>query len=307
MKDATNTNPIRPERLDWDGIKTFHALAQNRSVRAAASALGIHHSTVSRRIDTLELQLNARLFDRQPEGFVLTLAGERLRTAAAAIDSQLVEVQRELAGTDNDLSGRLLVTMAEPLLTLLFAPRLNEFAAAYPNLELGLLPTMNLLDVSRREADIAIRMDNNPPETLIGRRLFPYAKAAYANPAYLEAIQFDDDPSAARWLGWQVTDGPHPAWVAETEFPELPCWGAFPEPASQLAAARAGLGLTEHACFMADRDPQLVRVGRRPPQPARDIWILSHTDLRGTARVRAFTDFADRIIRDAEGPLTGQL
>ncbi|MEM1053382.1 MAG: LysR family transcriptional regulator, partial [Pseudomonadota bacterium] len=242
------------KELNWENVKTFAIVVQVGSVRRAAQELGVHHSTISRRIDALEYALGARLFDRQPGGYVLTHPGETLLHAVQSSGHQLNEAMRSVAGADGELSGVLTVTMAEPLAAYAFGPRLSEFVAQHKDIELRVLATNEHLDVSRREADIAIRMDNNPPETLVGKRMFPYYQTVYASPDYLDRNDLARNPEAGRWLGWDASEDRHPEWTKASEFPAVPVWGSFPNLALQVAAARGGLGLALLPCFLGDRE-----------------------------------------------------
>lgn len=292
---------------DWEDIKTFLEVSRNRTVRGAAKVLKVHHSTVSRRIERLETSLGVRLFDRRPEGYLLTPAGENLVGVAMDFQEDLLSTERQIAGRDEVLVGAITVTMPEPLAVNAFEPRLREFTDAYPDLELKLITTMDFLDVARREADIAIRMDNNPPQTLVGKRLFRYKETVYASRDYLSALKRRNDPSTARWLGWLEDEGPYPDWTQSTEFANAPIWGFFPDLAIQQMAARQGLGLTMLPCLIGDSDPSLVRATTRPPTESREIWILTHADLRRTARVRAFMSFAESVMRDIKPRVMGDL
>lgn len=293
--------------MNWDDIKFVLSVARWGGVRSAAQHLKVHHSTVSRRIEALESTLNVRLFDRLPEGLVLTAAGERLTAVAKDFDARLSDAARELSGLDTELSGVLTVTMGEPVARLCIGPRLDEFCAVYPQLELRFLITYDTLDVSRREADVAIRMDNNPPDTLVGKRLFAYFQSLYAAPEYLAQHDLAKEPETARWIGWGADDGPHPSWTAQTPFPNTPAWGSFTDLSVQVAAAKAGLGLAMLPCMVADPEPGLTRLPNAPTYPARDIWLLTHNDLRKTARVKAFMDFAENCLRAQKAEIMGQL
>ncbi|MEO1458802.1 MAG: LysR family transcriptional regulator [Pseudomonadota bacterium] len=283
--------------MDWEDLKTFTEVATTGSVRKAARALGVHHSTVSRRVERLEADVATRLFDRRPEGFALTACGEELLSVARRFADELRDAGRSIAGRDSALSGRVTLTMAEPIAVHGFAPRLPEFVARFPELELDIRVTVSMLDISRGAADIAIRMDNNPPETLVGKRLFAFHETVYASPDYLRAHDPVGDPASARWLGWRIAGRARPLWVEATEFRHVPVWGAFGNVAMQQAAVRAGLGLAALPCYMADRDPGLVRATPREPVAGRDIWILTHPDLRHVARIRAVMAFAEEVLR----------
>ena len=276
------------------------------TVRAAAKQLDVHHSTVSRRIEQLEKSLDSRLFERRPEGYFPTASGEELARVAGRFAEELLTVERHIAGRDNELTGSLKVTMAEPFAVDLFADRIPEFCAAYPGLNLEIITSFDLLDVARREADIAIRMDNNPPEALVGKRLFSYCTSVYASPDYLAAQDFENRPQDARWLGWNDREGLFPDWTQNSEYAQVPVWGNFASIGLQIRLARAGMGLVMVPCIAADGVPGLVRATDRDPVPSRDIWILTHEDLRRTARVRAFMDFAEMVLRDNRAALEGK-
>ncbi|MBM2576077.1 LysR family transcriptional regulator [Jannaschia sp. Os4] len=281
--------------LDWDGVQTLIAVARARSVRGAAGALGVHHTTVGRRIDALEARIGARLFDRRPDGWALTAAGEEVAAAGRGFDDALTAARRRVEGRDAAPAGTVTITVAEPLFVHAIAPRLPEMATAHPGLDLRFDTAFDLRDLARREADVAVRMDNNPPDALVGKRLFPYREAAYAAPGHL-------DGPAPRWLGWAPGDD---GWVAGTDLPRLPVWGAFPTLGAQVAAARAGLGVALLPCLIGDAAEGLARATDRPPRPSRDIWLLTHPDLRATARVRAAMGFLERAIRDARPAIEG--
>lgn len=279
--------------MDWEDVKTFAAVSREGTVRKAANKLGVHHSTVSRRIAALEEQIGSKLFYRHPEGYSLTLAGEQLLPAAKQFEQNLLEAERQICGQDHDLSGHVTITMPETLATLAFIPALEKFHVANPGITLEIISTGDFLDVARREADVAIRLNNNPPETLIGKRLFPYFETVYCAADYLQ----ETPDKEVRWLGWDNLGCEAPDWAAATEFSSTQSWGVFASLEQQLAACKAGLGLAMLPCFIADHEARLVRASQNAPTPSRDIWVLTHNDLRKTARVRAVMDFAASLLK----------
>jgi len=293
------------QNLDWEEVKSFAVVAEAGSVRRAARELGVHHSTISRRIDNLEHTLGTRLFDRRPEGYVLTAAGEDFASAVHDCGTRLNDAERSISGQDRDLNGVITVTMTEQLAVHAFGPKLAEFAAEHPNIEIRMLTTTNVLDISRREADIAIRIDNNPPDSLVGKRLFPYYQTVYASQAYLDTHDLKNDPGSARWISWRDGKDKFPDWTKATEFSKVPVWGYFPDPDLQVSAAQNGLGLALLPCFIGDRDPLLVRASSRKPTKALDLWLLTHSDLKRTARIKAFMAFAEKVMRELKPELQG--
>ena len=281
--------------MDWEDLRIFSGLAQHGTARKAAAALSIHYTTVSRRLEALETDLGTRLFDRMPDGYVLTYAGEQLLETVSPFGKELDALTRRISGHDNALSGKLRVTMPEPIAVHIFAPALPEFTKEYPDLELEFDVSDGYLDLSRREADVAIRLDNNPPDYLIGRRLFRFRRTAYASPEYVARHDLDKHPEKARWLGWGDKNY-LPDWIKTSPYPDTPIWGHFPTMDLQQAAARAGLGMAMLPCAQADRDPGLVRVTSKPGIEMHDIWVLTHPDLKNTARIRVFMDFAAKVL-----------
>lgn len=306
---ASKKAPMQPNlsSLDWEDVKCFQAVAEVGTLRTAAAQLNLHHSTISRRVENLEQSLRTRLLERTPDGYVLTSAGEEILAAARSFSLSLTDADRRIAGRDDEMEGELRIALSRPLAVAVITPRLAEFTAAHPGLDLQLHTSFELLDLSRREADIAIRLDNQPDADLVGKRLFAYCETAYASPAYLRAHDPSLSPTTARWIGWKTESTLYPDWTKDIEFPRLPVWGCFSDPDMQHAAARAGLGIAMLPCLLGDADPQLVRATTRPPRKSRDIWLLTHNDLRRVARVRAFMAFAERILREAKPILVGEV
>ncbi len=285
--------------LDWNDLRTVLAVARAGGAGEAAGALGVHPSTVFRRLNALEASLGTRLFTRLPEGYVATAAGEELCALAERMEADIAVLDRRLAGRDLRPSGTVRVTTTDTLiglLTLHFA----AFRRSHREIELHVVVANRFLDLTRHDADVALRPTNDPPETLIGRRLARIATAVYGAEAYLAArpgaaalsdhdwIAPDESLShlaAARWLRRRV-----PRAAGGYRVNTL---------MAALAAAKAGLGLAALPCYLGDDEPSLRRV--TPPLDELDsaLWLLTHEDLRQVARVRAFLDaMAEALARD---------
>ena len=160
--------------MDWNDLKVLLALSRQGSARAAAKYLGVSNSTVTRRLDELEESLHTRLFDRTPDGYRLTGAGEELLPMAEHVEELVSGAERKVTGEDQHLEGTIRVTMPNVGGMGFMMERIGEFASTYPGIELEFLPSFEMLDLSRREADIAIRgfpVGVRPPEQLVGRYL----------------------------------------------------------------------------------------------------------------------------------------
>ena len=286
--------------MDWSDLRIFLALARRRSVRSAGHLLAVSHSTIARRIDIFEGRLGVRLFDRQTSGYSLTAAGEELLKTAERVEEDINVAERRLVGQDAKLRGEIKVTMPDALATHLLMPDLAAFATTYPEIELEVIFSYDSLDLAQREADVAIRFVppvKSPPDNLLGRRLGCVAQSVYATPGYLKRHDLLAEPPTACWIGW-ADHAPFPQWVRESPFPNIPARGRLYNAAIQLEATKQGMGLGMLPCFLGDCEGSLVRVPGAEPQLLFDLWVLSHEDLRATARMRVFRDFiAEAIIR----------
>lgn len=274
--------------IDWDDFRYVLAVDAAGSLAGAARALGVNHSTVLRRIGALEKRLGLRLFDRLPTGYVLTAGGQELVDAARRIDETVTALERRIAGQDLRLTGMLRVTTTDTLAASLLPEILAAFRAEHPGIGIELVVSNTMLNLTRRDADVAIRPSLDPPETLIGRRVSSIAFAVYASPAYLS-----DAPADAKTLdrsAWvtpddSLADSSVWKWMRAT----LPYVEVSLRADSLLVlrhAATAGLGLAALPCYLAESWPGLVRVS--PPLEAMTtaLWVLTHADLRRTARQR---------------------
>jgi DNA-binding transcriptional LysR family regulator len=279
-------------KLQWDDLRYILAVANHGSLARAARSLGVNHTTVLRRVDTFEKQLGLRLFERLPTGYVLTAGGEELVAAARNIDESVTTLQRRLAGQDLRLTGTVRVTTTDTLMGSILPEILAEFRQSHAGIRIEIAVSNLMLNLTRRDADVAIRPVKNPPQTLVGRRVARIAFAIYGSPRYLEQHQFKD-------LGKYLWVGPDDS-LADTSMAH---WmrGKLPESEIVLRAdsllalrqaAQAGLGLAALPCYLGDTASDLRCVHRPIPEMETALWVLTHEDLRHTARIRAFTEFA---------------
>ena len=290
--------------LNWDDIKLFLALVRSGTVRGAAEKLGLSHSTVARRTDAMEKRLAVRLFDRLPKGYAVTPAGEDMLNVAEGVENELDGLERRILGHDRQLAGHIRFTMVDFMATNLLMPHLAEFMQKYPDIDLEIVATYDAINLDNREADVALRFGQNPPEHLFGRRLLGIATAAYASKEYLKLTQLEN-PTTAQWIGFGANT-PTPKWVKESKFPHLPVKGQFVSLLVQLEACKANMGLAMLPCFLGDKEPSLQRLSPPELKPNFDLWLLTHRDLRTTARFRVFSDFIASSIKSQRDVLRGQ-
>ncbi|MBL8250870.1 MAG: LysR family transcriptional regulator [Candidatus Competibacter sp.] len=278
--------------MDWDDYRYFLAVEQSGSVLGAARRLGVNHTTVLRRIAGLERRLGVRLFERLRTGYTPTAAGEELRETALRVQQLLSNTEQQLSGQDLQLSGVVRVATTDTLATGLLFPRLREFRARHPRIQLQVVGSNQLVNLTRREADIALRATNQPPDNMFGRKIGVARSAIYGASGYLNERGYDFNDPRHDWIGLDETLA-HLAeyrWMERRIAPERIVL-RLNNLAQKIAAVEAGHGLAPLLCFLAERESALVRLTEPEPLFDTDIWLLGHPDLRQVARVRAVMDF----------------
>jgi len=270
-----------------DDLRLIAAIGETGSLAAAARKLGVDHSSAYRRLGTVERRTGARLFERARSGYLPTPAGELALATAARVLDALGTLGRQLAGRDLAPAGTVRVTLPETLLGIV-VPLVGRFGRAFPAIRVELACANAFFALAKRDADVAIRPAETPPDGLVARRIAGLATAIYADRRGL-------DPATAMWAAPDDTLA-HLAsarWIQRHVDDARVAVRANSLHALQLAA-REGLGVAALPCFMGDADRKLVRVGKPVAEMASALWLLAHPDLRRTARIRAFLDFAAR-------------
>lgn len=277
--------------MDWDDLRLVLAVARGGSLSAAARWLGVNHSTVFRRLAALEAQLGVRLFERLPEGYRPSAAGADLTAAAERVEAEMQALDRRLAGRDARLAGSLRLTAPDDVVETLLMDPLGRFLTAYPEVRLEVVVDNRMLSLTRREADVALRPTLEPPEVLVGRRVAPLGSAVYGAPD-LAAAARDRPLAELPWVGWDEGSGPAAVtrWIADHVPVEAIRWRGN-SLLNQASACRLGLGLAILPCFLGDAGGDLERISGPEDAWNTDLWLLTHPDLRATARVRALMDF----------------
>ena len=295
--------------LSVDDLPLILALSRERTLAGAAEKLGVDLSTVFRRLNALEARLRVRLFDRSPRGYALTAAGERAASAAERVETELLALDRDISGRDQQLSGVVRITASETFSYAVLPRLFADFQQSHPRIRLVLSIDNRTVDLSRREADVALRVRRPKDSSLFGRRLTGIAFAYYGTDG-TPALRRDGRSfnfSRHKVIGWDepsslaVSD-----WVALHVPPERITFrsNSF---VNQLMAVRAGMGIALLPCYLADRDPNLRRISGVMSELTSELWIVTHQDLKNTARIRTFLAHAgDAIVaqrRKFEGAL----
>jgi len=198
--------------MQWDDLRIFLAVAREGSISGAAKRLSVQHSTVSRRLRTLEEKLATRLIERVKSGYEMTEAGEELMTSAKKIEREILGFEGALSGQDSGAAGELRVSAINNMASSILMPIFANFSATYPEIELHIQVTNQFVKLAQRDADIAIRLTNTPMDTLIGTRLATVGSAVYGARAYCEGVKAGR--VAEKWLGVECC-GFHMSWTKD--------------------------------------------------------------------------------------------
>ncbi|TPJ15305.1 LysR family transcriptional regulator [Mesorhizobium sp. B2-7-3] len=292
--------------IDWDDVRYFLAAARGGSVRAAAERLGVYHSTVLRRIAQLEERLGTRMFEKLPSGYRLTAAGEEVLELANQMEASSHQLETRVFGRDQSARGLLRVTVPPFLATHLLMPDLADFARMHPDIEMEILTTGEVANLTNREADVAIRI-------VADRKTLPLNLHGLKGPEVFSGVYMSRDRLAALRAGtpnplrWIVIDNYGiPDWAREGEVHITGSPFRTPDAETQIIAAQQGIGMTKLPCFVGDTDPLLVRVPGTNLPTHGTLWILTQGETRKTKRVRLFTEFVSRRLA-AYAPLTAGL
>lgn len=281
---------------NWNDMKLVLAIARAETLSGGAAALGINHSTAFRRLNALEDKIGARLFERLPGGvYHTTTEGERFATTAERVETEAAALSRDVLGRDSRLTGSLRVTSSETLAYQVLTTELARFREAQPGIVVELVIDNRVLSLSRREADIAVRVSRPKEPDLYGRKLADIAWTIYGAPRLVAEhgpIAIDDQLLGRDFVGWgaEVTGLAAPDWLGERVEASRIVYRSN-SLINQFKAATAGIGYALLPCYLGDAEPGLVRALETPAAVlTRELWIVTHSDLRKTARVRAFFD-----------------
>ncbi|WP_395019298.1 LysR family transcriptional regulator [Dongia sp.] len=290
---------------NWDDLRIFLALAREGKLTAVAKKLNVSHPTVARRVKQLEATVGARLFDRLPDRFVLTAAGEALLGDVQAMEEAAASIHRRSAGMNGDTLGTVRISAGEAITDYL-ARNLPRLRHNLNCIEFELVATHTLANLSRREADLMIRDKVPELASIVTRKL---GSASYAIYGAADLAVGGTSGEALRKMNWIGFDEEHAympgqAWIHDLLEDKRPVirtndWQILAE------ATRSGAGLAVLPCYLADPDPALRRIA-----PLKEVvaeqWLLVHRDLRALPRVRAVMDAIIRLFHEDRALLEGR-
>jgi DNA-binding transcriptional LysR family regulator len=294
--------------VDWNDLRYLLAVHRGGSLAGAARELKVTKATCSRRLAALEKALGVRLFERKPDGLALTPAGLEAMSAAEGIDGQLRALKERLASaSDARPRGTVRVTAPHWLAARLLIPALPELARVYPELDVQLVGTNQILNLAQREADIAIRNVRPTQSSLAARKLIELGGCVYASQLYLERRgppRSPRDLDGHDVLVYETLGGmPGFEWLREPQHGARIAFRAN-DPEALVGAATAGLGLCAVPCLLGDPEPALLRVPTLGFSRC-DLFLVTHEETKATARVRAVTEFVANVVHQNGAAIRG--
>jgi DNA-binding transcriptional LysR family regulator len=282
--------------FDWNDLRYFLAVARHGSTVAAARALGMNQSTVQRRLADLERSIGHTLFNRQPTGYRLTELGRLMVAPAEQVEQAAAAFRNELQRATHDAAGVLRVACPEPIVYRITQSTLLErFQAKHPGVRVEFVMSDKYIDLSKGEADVALRSGDTDAADLVGRRIADSLWAVYGSRRYIEAHGAPErvqDLERHLLVGLDETMAKHraAAWLAQVA-PNAKIVARNNSVLGLVYAVKSGIGLAPLPTALGDNEPDLVRVLGPIPELARAWRILAHPDSRRTPRVAAFFDF----------------
>jgi len=277
--------------MDLNRIAMFVRVVEASSFTAAARTLGLRTSSVSRGVAQLEEDLGAQMFEKLPAGYRLTAAGEEVLEFAEQMQASSHQLETRVFGLDQSVRGLLRVTLTPILATHLLMPDFADFARLHPDIEMDILSSGELVNLTNREADVAIRV-------VYDRKTLPLNLHGLKGPELFGGVYMSRDrlaasragaPDPIRWI--VISSNGIPDWASEGEVRTTGVPFRTTDGEAQIVAVRQGLGITTLPCFVGDADPLLVRVPGTDLHMYGTVWLLTQGDTRNTKRVRLFTEF----------------
>ena len=298
-------------KMDWSILRDFIAVAETGGLSQAARRLRVSQPTLSRRIAQLEAQLKAQLFQRTPRGLLLTDAGESVLAGARRVEEEALAIERQADAAQQTLTGTVRISVTEGLGTQWLPKHLAAFHAKYPGVCLEVLVDNRAANLMRREADVAIRLFRPDQPDLIARQVGEIVMGLYASRDYLARhgtpttvlhlknhflVGFDEGMSQRNKAVERLERCFTPEKIVHRSSSFI----------GQFSATQEGIGLGVHDCFLADADPNMQRIMPEQFDHRMEIWLVTHADMRRSARIRAVYDFLVAAITAEQGKLTGK-
>lgn len=274
--------------FDWEDLRHFLAVAQTGTLSGAARVLKVDHATVSRRLAALESSLQTRLVDRLPRACRLTATGQHIFKLAAQMEADAFAIDRAIRAEQSPLVGTVTLSVPPVLVSNFLVKQLRTFHQRHPGLKLSLSGQAQSVSLSRREADLAIRLVRPKEPNSVVRKLGTMVFGLYGSRDYEHLLR----PSAWEFIAYDesLNDIPQQQWLHRIAG-ERRIVSEINDITGHYAAARAGVGIAGLPCFLGDADEELQRLAFDGEGFAREIWLVVHRDLQHSPPIRVVMDF----------------
>ena len=304
MKDQLSPGPFP----SWDDFRFFLATSSAGSFSKAASELGVTQPTISRRIENLEHRLGVRLFDRLPNGVALTTEGESILDAARHIESTVLEIQRNVHGSDKRMEGTVRISVTDGLATYWLTPQLGRLQERHPGIAIEFQCSIEPADALKMETDLSIRYQRPEAADLIAMKLGTMHFVPWASPDYIERQGSPTTPEEL--LRHRLLD--HRSYDRDREFGVWNDWFALARAAnlisyvtnssaSMLSAIQNGLGIGMLPTYVCECVEGVVPL-TLDLRTSSEIWLTYHPNIQGTARVREVIEWIKSLFDHSESP-----
>lgn len=296
--------------MDWDDLRFVLAVRRSGSALAAARALGVNQSTVTRRVARIEQALGVELFDRRQSGYVPTRHGTLVAETAERMEAEARDLVSTLGAARRSISGTVRVTVSEVNADRIVAPCLRAFHKLHPSIRVDLVADDRRLNLARGEADIALRAGSRPEGAgIVSRRMPDAAWAVYCSRAYADEHGMPASRAEIRDHAVVGMEGPMaqvagPRWVAEAA-PDAEIRYRSNSLVNLVSHLRAGLGVAALPCIVGDSEPGLVRCFPPPPELASELWLVLREELKTAPHVRALADYLADYVQSIRAELAG--
>jgi DNA-binding transcriptional LysR family regulator len=279
---------------DWEDLHHFVTLAREGTLSAAARTLRVDHATVARRVAALEASTGLKLVDRRARATALTDDGKRIAAVAAPMEEAAFAVARAAQAAKPGVDGEVSISAPPNFASSVIAPQLVRLRQQHPGIRIKLIGEKRQASLSRREADIALRLMRPVEAGLFVRKIGSFGFSLYGAPGYLEKTP----PHALAFIGYDASmaASPQEIWLRGI-IGEREVLLRTNDLETQVAAARAGLGVAALPHYLGDSDPHLQRHVVTQKPVSRDVWLAVHRDLRQVPPVRAVLEFLVSCLR----------
>ncbi len=297
------------DRINWDNLRLFLAVVRAQSAQEAARRLELDHSTITRRLHRLEKELGARLFERTPAGHLLTPVGQRLLEHVERMESSMVLVGEDIGGDSHMLTGHVRLGATEGFGSFFLAPQLSHFCERHPGIQVELLIVPRFINLSQREADLAVNIERPHRTGELCSKLTDYRLRLYASRRYVSEhgpIRRLQDLAAHRFFGYveELVFSQELHYLSDI-VPDVSSSLRSTSVVAQYHAVREGRGLAVLPCFMAESCQELIAVLPDEVELRRTFWLAAPADRRELARVRALWDYLRELVECNQSFLLG--